>query len=81
MLRGFASYSTICLSKSNFYQEIIETNYVSYPFPRTEPENLENFLGAKFRAERVKRHHERLNLRQPTNLQSERRAKKSSALV
>ena len=49
---------------------------VSYPFPRTEPENLENFLGAKFRAERVKRHRERLNLRHPTDLQSERRAKK-----
>jgi len=55
----------------------IETNYVSYPFPRNEPEILEKFLGASFRVERVKRHCERLNLRQPTNLQSEQRAKKS----
>jgi hypothetical protein len=34
-------------------------------FPRNEPEILEKFLDASFRVERVKRHCEQLNLRQP----------------
>ena len=42
-------------------KEKISPNYVSYPFPRNEPEILEKFLGASFRDERVKRHCERLN--------------------
>jgi hypothetical protein len=41
VLRGFASASTICLSKSNFYQEIIETNYVRRPYRDEHPRFLE----------------------------------------
>ena len=57
--------------------QLIVYNTVSYPFPPTSPRKFERICRAgELRDERVERHRERLNLRQTTDLQSERGAKK-----